>query len=505
MRRERYRLRRLAALALSLGLHALIISLELGDPGLGLPGLALPWAERRVQAPPLAVRLVESSPPQLPASPDTAAPVLPGPAVSPRTDGSFEVVAPAPPKTAPSPKPLSRPQRESGDIASAAETPAPQPAIPAKPKPVILALDEARPETFSVPASTPPETEQPRAPEVAARPELEEEARRKAEAEEAGRKAEAEEARRKAEAERRKEAEDLARQRAEEEARQRALAFRKELEAKKQAAEAEEARRKAEVERRKDEEEKRLAAEAEALKRAEEAARQQAAARQKELEAQRLAEEAEVRRKAEVERRKEEEARRLAQAAAERERLAAEQARAAAAPAAASVAASGGGPAGAAPGPGALSGKELAAKVLGQLRTPGATPLDSPRPPPPPADPRRRSVFGVERDVVLRMYAESWRSKIERNGPLNYRPSAGMRASEYPIVTVAIRSDGSLEHVHIHRSSGLRELDNAVRQIVEFYAPYSKFPPALANQYDVIEIRRVWQFDSTLRLVEETR
>ena len=68
---------------------------------------------------------------------------------------------------------------------------------------------------------------------------------------------------------------------------------------------------------------------------------------------------------------------------------------------------------------------------------------------------------------------------------------------------MAIRSDGSLEDVHIHRSSGLRELDEAVRRIARLYAPYSRFPPDLARQYDVIEIRRVWQFDGTLRITEE--
>jgi outer membrane biosynthesis protein TonB len=70
------------------------------------------------------------------------------------------------------------------------------------------------------------------------------------------------------------------------------------------------------------------------------------------------------------------------------------------------------------------------------------------------------------------------------------------------LVTVAIRSDGSLEDVHIHRSSG-RELDGAVRRIAMLHAPYSAFPPELARQFDVIEIRRVWLFEDTLRLREE--
>jgi TonB family protein len=78
-----------------------------------------------------------------------------------------------------------------------------------------------------------------------------------------------------------------------------------------------------------------------------------------------------------------------------------------------------------------------------------------------------------------------------------------MRARENPIVTVAIRSDGTLEEVRINRSSGVREIDQAVHRISELYAPYSKFPPDLARQYDVIEIRRVWFFDDTLKILDE--
>jgi TonB family protein len=104
---------------------------------------------------------------------------------------------------------------------------------------------------------------------------------------------------------------------------------------------------------------------------------------------------------------------------------------------------------------------------------------------------------------MLRMYVDSWRSKIERNGPLNYRASASWRGHEPAIVTVSIRSDGSLEDVFIHRSSGVRELDAAVQRIARLYAPYSAFPPALARQYDVIEIRRIWVFENTLRIMDE--
>ena len=152
---------------------------------------------------------------------------------------------------------------------------------------------------------------------------------------------------------------------------------------------------------------------------------------------------------------------------------------------------------------GCATGRELAAKRSKSEARRGARGTEVTASRPASATARRRSIFGAERDVILRMYVESWRWKIERYGTLNYRSSASARARDNPVVTVAIRSDGSLEDVLIHRSSGLRELDEAVRRISRLYAPYSVFPPALALLYDVIEIRRVWFFDDTLKILEE--
>ena len=46
------------ALLISLLSHALLLSLTFGGVGLGLPGLALPWGDRRIEAPDLHVVLV---------------------------------------------------------------------------------------------------------------------------------------------------------------------------------------------------------------------------------------------------------------------------------------------------------------------------------------------------------------------------------------------------------------------------------------------------------------
>jgi TonB family protein len=65
---------------------------------------------------------------------------------------------------------------------------------------------------------------------------------------------------------------------------------------------------------------------------------------------------------------------------------------------------------------------------------------------------------------------------------------------------VAIRSDGSVESITLVSSSGVADIDQAVRDIVQELLPYAPFPPTLARDFDVIEIRRSWQFDTAVRL-----
>ena len=119
---------------------------------------------------------------------------------------------------------------------------------------------------------------------------------------------------------------------------------------------------------------------------------------------------------------------------------------------------------------------------------------------------RRHAIFNnTERDVQLRMYADSWKQKIERNGNLNYSQTSSNKSRGDPLVSVSIRSDGSVEQVTILRSSGRDDIDQAVRNIVRINARYAAFPPNIAAQYDVLEIRRIWSFDDNLRIIEEIR
>jgi TolA protein len=118
---------------------------------------------------------------------------------------------------------------------------------------------------------------------------------------------------------------------------------------------------------------------------------------------------------------------------------------------------------------------------------------------------RRVVSSGAEQDVPLRMYVDSFRQKVERNGGLAFAPRGADAVRIEPLVSVAIRSDGSVEDVTIVRSSGHADTDNAVRRIIRLNARYSAFPPNIASRYDVIEIRRIWSFAESLRLLEELR
>jgi hypothetical protein len=114
---------------------------------------------------------------------------------------------------------------------------------------------------------------------------------------------------------------------------------------------------------------------------------------------------------------------------------------------------------------------------------------------------RRRWLFGradPDRDLVL--YADAMSRKIELNVPIDMVREVVKQPHTQPMVTVAVRADGSVEKVTFEVSSGVPALDEAIRKVIASQAPYGAFSPSLARQYDVIEIRRTWVFDYAIRL-----
>jgi len=114
---------------------------------------------------------------------------------------------------------------------------------------------------------------------------------------------------------------------------------------------------------------------------------------------------------------------------------------------------------------------------------------------------RRARLLGrTDPNAELVLYAEAWARKVHLNMTFDMVREAAKRPHVSPLVTVAIRRDGAVESVTFVVSSGVPEIDEAVRQIVQSQAPYLPFPPALASEFDVIEIRRTWHFDTAVRL-----
>jgi protein TonB len=76
--------------------------------------------------------------------------------------------------------------------------------------------------------------------------------------------------------------------------------------------------------------------------------------------------------------------------------------------------------------------------------------------------PKRRFVGARAEEYRFARYVEDWRMKVERIGNLNY-PEAARVNKLYGklLLTVSIRSDGSVERVEVNKSSGQRILDAA--------------------------------------------
>jgi protein TonB len=109
--------------------------------------------------------------------------------------------------------------------------------------------------------------------------------------------------------------------------------------------------------------------------------------------------------------------------------------------------------------------------------------------------PKRRFVGARAEEYRFARYVEDWRLKVERIGNLNY-PEAARQMKLYGnlLVTVAIKSDGTIENIEVNRSSGQRILDAAAVKIVEMGAPYSPFPPDIRRDTDILHITRTWTF-----------
>ena len=109
--------------------------------------------------------------------------------------------------------------------------------------------------------------------------------------------------------------------------------------------------------------------------------------------------------------------------------------------------------------------------------------------------PKRRFIGAHAEEYRFARYVEDWRLKVERIGNMNY-PEAARQMKLYGslLLTVSIKSDGTLDNVEVTHSSGRRVLDAAAVKIVQMSAPFAAFPPDIKRDTDILNITRTWTF-----------
>ena len=108
--------------------------------------------------------------------------------------------------------------------------------------------------------------------------------------------------------------------------------------------------------------------------------------------------------------------------------------------------------------------------------------------------PIRKFIGSSAQEYRFAQYVEDWRLKVERIGNLNYPDSARGRLYGSLVLTVSIKSDGSLDAVEVRRSSGHQILDRAAERIVKMAVPYASFPDSIKRDTDILVITRTWTF-----------
>ena len=530
MRIRRDERRRLSiALQTSLSIHAVLLSLTFGDAGLGVPKLRFPWQERRVAVPELHVRIV---PPRPKDEGQAAAPIAePLPQASSEQDRAVRPSVPSVPRQRATDgigheaRPAAQAAPDADDAlvadakAPAIADPVEEPAAASTSEPDVMEVDRSDEPTFVVPPAPP----EPIVEAARLEAERQEAARQAADREEAARQDAARQESARAEAARLEtERHEAARQSAVREEAARQDAARQDAaraEAARLEAEREEGARQAAVreEAARQEAARQDAARAEAARL--EAERQEAArlaAAREEAARQESARQESARQESTRQESARQDAARQEAARAEAARVEAERQEAARQAAAREEAARQEASRQVAPKQEAAraraeddEAREARRRALGRQLDEEAARREAASTPMPPSDGRPYSLSNRRRarllgrtdpNAALVQYAEAWARKVQVNMTFDMVREAAKRPHVSPVVTVALRRDGSVESITFLVSSGEPEIDEAVRRIVESQTPYQPFPPALASEFDVIEIRRTWHFDTAVRL-----
>jgi protein TonB len=110
---------------------------------------------------------------------------------------------------------------------------------------------------------------------------------------------------------------------------------------------------------------------------------------------------------------------------------------------------------------------------------------------------RLRSIAPHDRNLVFGAYEEAYRRKVENVGSVNYPPPMNGRPLSGAVrMRAVVGADGQLIEVTVENSSGVRELDQAARRIVEMAQPFQAFTSAMKAEADRVSMVCTFRFTS---------
>lgn len=117
---------------------------------------------------------------------------------------------------------------------------------------------------------------------------------------------------------------------------------------------------------------------------------------------------------------------------------------------------------------------------------------------------RRKVISAASYAAKDAAYLAKWQAYVEKYGNTHY-PKAILNSNLQGNLRllVAINQDGSLREVTVRQSSGSPILDQAAIDIVLNAAPFEPLPPDIADDTDILEIIRTWQFRGTLSTLSQ--
>jgi protein TonB len=113
-------------------------------------------------------------------------------------------------------------------------------------------------------------------------------------------------------------------------------------------------------------------------------------------------------------------------------------------------------------------------------------------------DKRTKVISSKTKERDFQSYYQVWKNKVEKIGALNYPAAARSGISESLVMTVVLNNQGEVLDIKINKSSGVPQLDDAAKKIVNLGSPYAPFPPSIKEQVDTLQIRRIWRFTNNL-------